>query len=207
MEVYAEKNKHLKQNPMFRNREDAAIQLAQKLQKYKNQSGVILAVPRGAVPMGYYIARELGFPLDIVLTKKIGHPSNPEFAIGAVSTHGSVLTNYPGIPKVYIEEETKRIKKLLADRYKQYVGNRKPVELKGKTVIIVDDGIATGNTMRATIDFIKEHGFKLKTRKEEFIEPDLAEIAKSLASSNADKFLSDPIKFLEDFQKGIINPE
>jgi putative phosphoribosyl transferase len=141
---------------MFRNREEAAEMLAKRLVKYKNEQGVVLAVPRGAVPMGYHIAQELGFPLDIVLIKKIGHPSNPEFAIGAVSSHGSVVTNYPGVPKAYIEQETIRIKELLEDRYKQYVGNRQPVELQDKTVIIVDDGIATGNTMQATINLIKE---------------------------------------------------
>ncbi|WP_114783228.1 phosphoribosyltransferase [Botryobacter ruber] len=140
----------------FRDRDDAARQLVTELRKYKGEKGVVVAIPRGAVPMGETIAKELGFQLDIVLTKKIGHPANPEFAIGAVSTHGAVVSGYPGVSEEYIKNETERIKELLSQRYQLYRGNRKSTDLTGKTVIIVDDGIATGNTMKATIELIKE---------------------------------------------------
>ena len=78
-------------NYIFKNRYDAANRLADKLKKYKNEDGVILAIPRGGVPIGYYIAKDLDLPLEIVLSKKIGHPNNAEFAIGSVSLQGSVV--------------------------------------------------------------------------------------------------------------------
>lgn len=143
---------------MFKDRNDAAMQLAFKLQKYKGKDGVILAIPRGGVPIGYVLAKELGFPLEIILSKKIGHPRNPEFAIGSVSLDGAVVDeNVMDVSGEYIRNESERIFTVLKSKYKFYVGNRKPIDMKNKTVIIVDDGIATGNTIKAAIHSVRKH--------------------------------------------------
>ena len=146
---------------MFKDREEAAFQLAAKLKKYKNADGVVLAVPRGGVPIGYIIARQLGLPLEIVLSKKIGHPYNPEFAIGSVHLNGVILDNTASdISEKYINDEVERIQNSLKDKFKLFMGNRKPVDLENKTVIIVDDGIATGNTILATVEAILKNNPK-----------------------------------------------
>lgn len=85
---------------MFQNRIEAGLLLAAKLRKYKNDPGIVLAVPRGGVPVAYAVAKELGFPIEVILTKKIGHPVNKEYAIGAAS-----LTDYFIIPHENISEE------------------------------------------------------------------------------------------------------
>jgi predicted phosphoribosyltransferase len=140
---------------LFRDRYDAAMQLAPLLDKYKDKHGVILAVPRGGVPIGYYLAKYLGFPLDLLMTKKIGHPANEEFAIGAVGLEGSIVDNTYDIPKDYIERETSRIRKSLAERYKKFMGNEVPLDIKNKIVIVVDDGVATGKTILVTLKLLR----------------------------------------------------
>jgi len=135
----------------FIDRYDAAMQLAPHLEKYKNQEGVILAVPRGGVPIGYYLAKHLDFPLDLLMTKKLGHPANEEFAIGAVGIEDSIIEETFMMPEEYIEEETKRIRKELIERYKKFMGDSEPVNIRNKIVIVVDDGIATGRTILATL--------------------------------------------------------
>ena len=147
---------------MFKDRLEAARLLAKKLENYKNQDGVVLAVPRGGVPIGYLIANHLNFPLEVILTKKIGHPVNKEFAIGSVSMEGRILNEEIKVSKDYIENETLRIREDLKRKYKLFMGDHKPIPLKDKIVIVVDDGIATGNTVLATIDIIrKSHPKKL----------------------------------------------
>lgn len=145
--------------PLFEDREDAAYELAGELMEYSNTNGVILAIPRGGVPVGYVLSRELGLPLDISLSKKIGHPENPEYAIGSVSLQGVIL-NSNNVPMEYIVEETKKVRDLLTKRYALYMGNRRPQSLSGKTVIIVDDGVATGSTVLATIAAVRENSPK-----------------------------------------------
>lgn len=139
---------------MFEDRNDAGTQLAKKLTKFKEENVVVLAIPRGGLPVGAQVAKSLQAPLDVVLTKKIGYPTNKEYAIGAVSLESIVLTNAMGIEKSYIDQETARIRKTLRERYNQYYKHQSPVNLKNKTVIIVDDGVATGNTLLATIELV-----------------------------------------------------
>ena len=142
---------------MFKDRYDAATKLAAKLGKYKNKNGIILAVPRGGVPLGYEIAKSLDLPLEIILSKKIGHPSNPEYAIGSVTLNGVILDESANIiSKEYIKKESERILKTLKEKFKLFMGDHKPTDLKDKTVIIVDDGIATGNTILASVEAIKK---------------------------------------------------
>jgi putative phosphoribosyl transferase len=145
---------------MIPNRQAAAEELAERLKKYKGEDGIVLAIPRGGVPIGVVIANELGFPVEVILTKKIGHPSNPEFAIGAVSMTTIDLNEAISVPESYVKEETERIHKELSRRYQLFMGDHKPTDLHNKVVIIVDDGIATGHTLMATVELVKKQNPK-----------------------------------------------
>lgn len=145
---------------MFKDRIDAGTQLKEKLLKFKDENMVVLAIPRGGLPIGAIVAKALMTPLDVALTKKIGHPNNKEYAIGAVSLEYTVLTEAKGVTKGYINEETIRIRKKLQQRHNQYYKKRSPQSIKDKTVIIVDDGIATGNTLLATIELVSKQNPK-----------------------------------------------
>jgi predicted phosphoribosyltransferase len=125
--------------------------------------------------------------MELLLTKKIGHPLNKEVAIGAVSIEDEIVDNYPNIPQEYIDFEVKKIRQLLKERYENFSGNQKNVDLKDKTVIIVDDGIATGNTLLMAIQMIRnkrpskivvvapvapiETAEKIKSKVDEFVCP------------------------------------
>jgi putative phosphoribosyl transferase len=143
-------------NELLKDRIEAGLLLSEKLQKYKNSNTVVLAVPRGGVPVAAIIAKSLHLPLDIVLSKKIGHPYNKEFAIGAVSADATIVDDHPGVSNDYIEEEIVRLRKLLRGNYERYMGDRKPLDITGKNVIIIDDGIATGNTLLVTISMLQK---------------------------------------------------
>ncbi|MEJ2585317.1 MAG: phosphoribosyltransferase family protein [Robiginitalea sp.] len=139
---------------MFRNRTEAGYLLAGELLKYRGEPVVVMAIPRGGLPLGAIIAESLHAPLDVALTKKIGHPFNREYAIGAVSRNQIVLSKPEGVSKDYIDSETIRLRKQLEERHRMFHRKKDPVPLKGKRVVIVDDGIATGNTLRVTIALI-----------------------------------------------------
>ena len=163
---------------MYYDRLEAGAILAKALQKYKNDPGVVLAVPRGGVPIAYIVASELGLPLDLLLTKKIGHPANSEYAIGAVSLGNRFLVPHEGVPDEYIEKETTRIRKRLKEMYHKFMGDKEPESLKDKTVIVIDDGIATGNTLMSTVSVLRKN------------EPAKIIIAVPVASQNAIEKLS-----------------
>jgi len=139
----------------FTDRYDAAMQLVKKLDKYKGENGVVLAVPRGGVPIGYLIARQLGFELDLLMSKKLGHPYNEEFAIGAVGLEDEIIEETQGISPEYIDEEVNNIHRQLKERYSKFMGERKPVDITGKIVIVADDGVATGRTILATVEMLR----------------------------------------------------
>jgi putative phosphoribosyl transferase len=141
----------------FADRTEAGMLLAEKLSDYKNKDAIVLAIPRGGVPIGAIIASYLNAPLDLIMIKKIGHPLNEEFAIGAVSPEGRILNNISGISKEYIEQETDRLRKSLNEKYHRYTGKNQSLNIKDKTAIIVDDGIATGNTVLAAVELAKKH--------------------------------------------------
>lgn len=144
---------------MFYDREDAARQLANGLKKYQHEDAIILAVPRGGVPIGKVVANTLNLPLDIILTKKIGHPVNKEYAIGAVGLDDSYFTETDNmVSSDYVEQEVNKVRSTLKDRYTLYMGGREPLDLYNKTAIIVDDGIATGSTLLATIKLARKKG-------------------------------------------------
>lgn len=139
----------------FKDRKEAGQLLADRLLDYKNTEAVVLAIPRGGVPVGDEIARELELPLDIILSKKIGHPENPEFAIGAVSLDTEIMDPGTEVPDTFIYKEIQRLKQILRQRYDLYESRLEMLQLKGKTVILVDDGIATGSTLLVCISMLR----------------------------------------------------
>ncbi|ETN96470.1 phosphoribosyltransferase [Zhouia amylolytica] len=149
---------------MFKNRIEAATMLAEKLLSYKERPDtIILAIPRGGIPVGATIAKILQLPMDIVLTKKIGHPYNTEFAIGALSLESVVLGHdADNVSKNYINNQIIQLRETLQKKYDTYYQGIKRKTLTNKTVILTDDGIATGNTIIATINLIaKERPSKI----------------------------------------------
>lgn len=142
---------------MFKDRNEAGNLLASKLEKYSKTDGLILAIPRGGVPLGYIIAKKLNLPLEMVLSKKIGHPLHKEFAIGAVTLKSRILSDAAkDISPEYIDSETEKIRIKLNKRFRDYYGSRRPSELKDKILILVDDGIATGNTILSIIKMLAD---------------------------------------------------
>ena len=145
---------------IFKDRADAAKKLAKKLANLRNENPVILAIPRGGVVTGDVIAKELGAKLDIIVSRKIGAPYNHELAIGAVMHDGSFFPNTEiidalNVSKEYIEQEIKSELKEIERRLMKFRGNTN-YEIENKTVVLVDDGIATGATMFAAIEWVKK---------------------------------------------------
>lgn len=141
---------------MFRDRLEAGLLLAARLKKYKNTPGVLLAVPRGGIPVAYAVAWELGLPLEVILTKKIGHPLNKEYAIGAASLNDYFIMPHENVTQAYIEKELQNIRTRLKEMYTRFMGDKVPEQLEGKTVIVIDDGIATGNTLLSTVSLLRK---------------------------------------------------
>lgn len=141
---------------MYYDRIEAGFTLAKALSAYKGEDCIILAVPRGGVPVAWVVAKELGCPLDLLLIKKIGHPMNKEYAIGAVSMSDRFIVPHGDVSQAYIDEETGRIRQRLQEMYQKFTGGREPLSIKGKTVIIIDDGIATGNTLMSSINMLRK---------------------------------------------------
>jgi len=138
----------------FRNRQHAARLLAERLQaSYKNKNPLVLGVPRGAVPMAKLIADALGGESDVVLVHKLTHPEQPELAIGAIDEQGNALISdwAANLDPGYLEAEKQRQQATLAKRRAIYTPARQPIDPKGRIVIVVDDGIATGSTMTAAL--------------------------------------------------------
>jgi predicted phosphoribosyltransferase len=146
----------------FRNRTDAGRQLAEKLAAYPDRPDVlVLALPRGGVPVGYEVARALGAPLDVFLVRKLGVPRYEELAMGAVATGGVRVLNDEivrglGISEYEIDAVVARELQELARRERLYRGDRPPPDVAGRTVILVDDGLATGATMRAAVVALRQ---------------------------------------------------
>ena len=144
---------------MFEDRAQAGQKLAEKLKELSldPQESIILALPRGGVVVANKVAKILKLPLDIIVTRKIGHPHNPEYAIGAVSSHKMVLNPHEKVPPGYLKKEIQKERQEIQRRLKDYRGNQSSLVLKEKQVIIVDDGLATCLTMQAAIYEVKFH--------------------------------------------------
>jgi putative phosphoribosyl transferase len=149
---------------MFRDRYDAGETLAACLREFAGRPDVVvLALPRGGVPVGYVVARELGVPLDVFVVRKLGTPGQPELAMGAIASGGVRVLNRDvvdsfAIPGWAIDQATRQEEEEMERRERQYRGNRSPLEVRGKTVILVDDGLATGSSMRAAAAALRKAG-------------------------------------------------
>jgi putative phosphoribosyl transferase len=146
----------------FIDRADAGKQLASKLQSLKGQDVVVLALPRGGVPVAFEIAKVLHAPLEVFLVRKLGTPGHEELAMGAIASGGVRVLNEDiirslGIDERMLEDEVSKEQAELQRREVLYRGTVPFPSLKGKTVIVVDDGIATGATMRAAVKALRQH--------------------------------------------------
>ena len=140
---------------VYKDRAEAGELLANALIKYRGQDGVVFAVPRGGVPVAFIVAHSLKMPLDLLLSKKIGHPSNKEYAIGAASLTDYYIAPDTGVNAEYINTELNQIRARLKEMRTAFDGNVTESAISGKTVIIVDDGVATGNTLLATVKMLR----------------------------------------------------
>lgn len=148
---------------MFKNRTDAGQKLADVLDDHDVEADIVLAIPRGGLPVGRAVADALDVPLDIVAARKLGAPGNPELAIGAVASDGTVWLNEStirdlGVGETYIDEGIESERAAALEKVERYRAGRPPLELRGKTVLIVDDGIATGATTIACLRQVKNQG-------------------------------------------------
>lgn len=147
----------------FSDRKDAGKQLASALTDFSFKEGMVLAIPRGGVVVGYEIASALNFKLDVIVPRKIGAPDNPELAIGAVTEDGTMILDdslimYLGVSNDYIYQESERQKQEIRRRQNFYRQGISEPEIKDKNVIVVDDGIATGYTMKAALASVRNRG-------------------------------------------------
>ena len=147
----------------FRDRTEAGERLAEELADRDVDPDVVLAIPRGGLPLGRAVADALDAPLDVVVAKKIGAPGNPEYAIGAVTSDGSVWRNEGAIADLNVddeyfeyrcEEETAHARK----KARRYRRDRAGPNLAGRTVVVVDDGVATGSTVKACLEQVRDTG-------------------------------------------------
>jgi putative phosphoribosyl transferase len=153
--------------PMFKNRAEAGRELARKIlkdleiEKIRSKT-VVLAIPRGGVVIGKELARALNCPLDVMITKKIGAPGNPELAIGAVGPSGEEVIDEQlaarvGADEKYIKNQKAEIRKEIKRQKKELRGDRPPLAFKKKVIVLTDDGVATGATMLAGIEVLRQH--------------------------------------------------
>lgn len=182
----------------FKNRTDAGEKLAQALKKYKDKEVVVYALPRGGVVVAVEIAKFLKAPLDLIISRKIGHPFQPEYAIAAVTEDGDVIGNdmeIRSVDKKWFKEEVERQKLEAKRRREQYLTGRKKIAAKDKIAILVDDGIATGLTIRAGI-------LELKHQKSEKIVIATPVVSRSIADiirKEADEIIALEIPEDHDF--------
>ena len=147
---------------LFDDRRDAGVALAAELTRYRGRDDVvILALPRGGVPVAYEVARSLGAPLDVMIVRKLGVPGQEELALGALASGGLRVLNHGiiralGIDEDDIEAVARREQHEIERRERAYRGDRPPPELAGRVVIVIDDGIATGATMRAAVAALRQ---------------------------------------------------
>jgi predicted phosphoribosyltransferase len=141
----------------FKNRDEAARQLADRLAAYKGQNPLVLGVPRGAVPMARIIAEALGGELDVVLVRKLRAPGQPELAIGAVDEAGNVLHGryFDVAGEAYLRDEVRTQLNVIRARRQLYTRAQRAIDPAGRVVVIVDDGIATGSSMLAAIRSVR----------------------------------------------------
>lgn len=145
---------------MFTNRVEAGQRLAEALIRFKDEACVIYAIPRGGIVLGAEIAGKLEKPLDLIITRKVGHPSNPEYAVCVVAEDGHEMCNQEeigSIDKGWLAEAKEKERQEAKRRRLTYLGSKEPISAEGKTAIVVDDGIATGMTFLMAVKEVKHH--------------------------------------------------
>lgn len=145
---------------VFKDRQEAGVLLADKLVRYKDDENLlVLGVPRGGVVLADEVAKNFKASLDIIVTRKIGHPTNPEYAIAAVDEDGVIRVGHEDLNEYgdYLKKERAKQSKEIKRRLKEYRGKEKHPDFENRTCVIVDDGIATGLTTLSAIQFIKNH--------------------------------------------------
>jgi len=150
---------------LFRNRVDAGRKLAAALSQFKGKDVVVLGIPRGGVVVANEVAKALGAPLDVVVTRKIEAPGEPEYALGAVTQDGEVIMDRQAAESIgaspgYLDGQVRRKREEVKERLERLRSDVPYPKLEGKIVIIVDDGIATGNSVRAAVITVKKRGPK-----------------------------------------------
>jgi len=148
---------------IYRDRDDAGASLAQELERYRGEHPVVLGIPRGGVPVAAQVAQRLGAELDVIVARKLGAPGHEELAIGAVTADGARFLNQGAVRSLavgegYLDRITARETAEARRREQRFRGAHGPVALRGRLVILVDDGLATGATMRAAARAIRARG-------------------------------------------------
>lgn len=147
----------------FRDRRDAGVRLAARLERFRAERPVVVGMPRGGVPVAAAVARALNAPLDVVVVRKVGAPGNPEYALGALAEGGVHVLSHEtaralGLSDADVQRLVSEVERALATQTARYRGARAPLEVKGRTVILVDDGLATGRSARAAIRSLHSRG-------------------------------------------------
>ncbi|MDS0277296.1 phosphoribosyltransferase [Halomicroarcula sp. S1AR25-4] len=148
---------------MFADRTDAGDRLADELRRQDVEADIVLAIPRGGLPVARPVADALDVPLDVVVARKVGAPGNPELAVAAVADDGTTWRNESLIGSLdlttdYLESQTEHEQRAAKEKFDRYRADRPPLDLSGERVLVVDDGLATGATMRACVERIKASG-------------------------------------------------
>ncbi|MEK6782223.1 MAG: phosphoribosyltransferase family protein [Bacteroidota bacterium] len=181
---------------MFHDRTYASFLLENQLRRYKNKKGVVLAIAPGGMPIGYQLGRLLHMPFDILISTEIPHPFRKEFAIGAVCGSDVVLDQYidKSVSEKYIQQQVHHLKDKAETRFDLFHKNRKPLPLKGETVILTDDGIASGHAMLAAVRNIRHQ----QPSKIVLAVPVASSIAYSLLNPEVDEFICMllPLRFM-----------
>lgn len=194
----------------FTDRVDAGKKLASALAGVSGKNSIVLAIPRGGVIVGYEIAKALNLPLDVIIPHKIGAPDNPELAIGAMTEDGTIILDrsvisYLGVPEAYIKEESEVQKREIERRLKMYRKNEPYPDLHGRDVIVVDDGIATGSTMKAALASVRKRGAKTIIAAAPVCPPstikELAKEADQIICVHSPEYFSAIGQFYENFEQ------
>ena len=140
----------------YYDRSDAGRQLALALSAYRDSDALVLAIPRGGVPVAYEVAKALRLNMEMLLVKKIGHPVNPEYAIGAVSIEDAYIVPHADVSEAYLREACSKVRNRLAEMQRLWCTGSPVTSRQGRTVIIIDDGIATGNTLYMAVQLLRK---------------------------------------------------
>lgn len=190
---------------MFRDRVEAGRRLAEMLRRFEGRSDVVvLGVPRGGVVVAAEVARELHVPLDVIVVRKLGAPGNPEYAAGSVDENGNISVNpMAGVSEEYLRDQAVREVAEIRRRMERFRGGREAVPLAGKTAVLVDDGIATGQTMLAAVAAVRARQASLVVVATPVVAPDtarrLGEVADELVAVDIPRWFAAVGEFYDYF--------